>query len=43
MLYLRVTALVLVNMLALGRAVCVAADSPKGKPNILLIVANDMG
>lgn len=43
MLYLRVTALVLVNMLALGLAVWAAADSPKGKPNILCIVADDTG
>ena len=43
MLYLRATALVLANMLALGLSVYVAADSPKGKPNILLIIADDMG
>jgi hypothetical protein len=41
--HLRATALVLANMLALGLSVCVAADSLKGKPNILLIVGDDMG
>ena len=43
MLYLQATALVLANRLALGLSVCIAADSPKGKPNILLIIAADMG
>ena len=42
MLHRRATTLVLANMLALGLSVCVAADSPKGKPNIPLI-ADDMG
>ena len=40
---LQATALVLANMLALGLAVWVAADSPNGKPNILRIVADDTG
>ena len=43
MLYLRATATTLATILVLGLSVCVAADSPKGKPNILLIVADDMG
>ena len=30
-------------LLASGPSVCVAGDGPKGKPNILLIVADDMG
>jgi hypothetical protein len=41
-LYLPSTALVLANMLALGVSICLADDSPKGKPNILVIVADDM-
>ena len=47
MLYRLATATILETILVLGlsvgRSVCVAADSPKGKPNILLIVADDMG
>jgi hypothetical protein len=43
MLYLRATATTLATILVLGLSVCVAADSPKGKPNILLIVADDLG
>ena len=37
------TAVTLVTVLAFGPSICVAADGPKGKPNILLIVADDMG
>jgi arylsulfatase A-like enzyme len=43
MRYLRATAQVLANVLALGLSVCVAADSAKSRPNILLIVADDLG
>jgi len=43
MLYLRATATTLATILVLGLSVCVAAGSPKGKPNILLIVADDLG
>jgi hypothetical protein len=43
MLYLRATALVLANVLAFGLSVCVAAESPQGKPNARLILADDMG
>ena len=43
MLYPRVIAFALANLLALGLSVCMAADSPKGRPNILLIVADDLG
>ena len=43
MVYLRATATTLATILVLGLSVCVAADSPKGKPNILLIVADDLG
>ena len=43
MVYLRAMATTLATILMLGLSVCVAADSPKGKPNILLIVADDMG
>jgi arylsulfatase len=37
------TALTLATVLGFGPSVCVAADGPKAKPNILLIVADDMG
>jgi hypothetical protein len=35
-------AVTLVAMLGLEPSIIVAADSPKGKPSILLIVADDM-
>ena len=43
MLYLARLATTLATILVLGLSVCVAADGPKGKPNILLIVADDLG
>ncbi len=41
--YLREVTAILAIMMTFGLSVCIAADSPKGKPNILLIVADDMG
>jgi arylsulfatase len=41
--YLRATAAILAIIMTFGLSVCPAADVPKGKPNILLIVADDMG
>jgi hypothetical protein len=39
----RGTAPTLATILAFGPSVCIAADAPQGKPNILFIVAEDMG
>jgi hypothetical protein len=39
----RETAPNLATILAFGLSVCIAADSPKGKLDILLMVAEDMG
>jgi len=41
--YLRATAAILAIIMAFGLSVCIAADGSKEKPNILLIVADDMG
>jgi hypothetical protein len=38
-----VAAASVVAAFALAPSQCIAADSPKGKPNLLLIVADDMG
>lgn len=35
--------LALAFLLATGPSVCIAGDGPKGKPNILLLVADDLG
>jgi arylsulfatase A-like enzyme len=37
------SALILSMMLLFEKSTCQAADPPQGKPNILLIVADDMG
>jgi len=37
------TVVTLATMLAFGASAGVAADSPKGKPNVRLILADDMG
>jgi hypothetical protein len=39
----RATASILATILALGLSVCIAADAPKGKPNILFMVAQVKG
>lgn len=43
MLYLRATAAILAIITTCGLSVSIAADRPQDKPNILLVVADDLG